>query len=127
MSDKTIVQKMLIKPGHRFALLNAPDGYAQRMSDLPEDPVLETTLHGLADVIQCFITRKTQLEETLPALKAALTPQGILWMTYPKLTSKLAGDINRDTIYRYALTPGLQGVAMVAIDDDWSAPRAKIA
>jgi hypothetical protein len=126
MSDKTVVQKLLVKPGYRFLLLNAPDGYPARLGELPGNVVLETTPSGQADVIQCFITSKKQLEETLPGLKAALKPGAILWLTYPKLTSKLAGDINRDIIYRYALMLGLEGVAMVAIDEDWSAQRLKV-
>lgn len=126
MSDKTAVQKMLIKFGDRFLLLNAPPGYAERLSDLPEGVAIETTLSGQADAIQCFITSKKQLEETLPGLKSALKPGGILWITYPKGTSKLAGDINRDSINAYAATLGLQGVAMIAIDDDWSALRLKV-
>jgi hypothetical protein len=35
-------------------------------------------------------------------------------------------DINRDTINAYAASLGLQGVAMISIDDDWSALRLKI-
>jgi len=35
-------------------------------------------------------------------------------------------DINRDTINAYAGSLGLQGVAMISIDDDWSALRLKL-
>ncbi len=125
MSEKTIVQKMLIKKG-RFLLLNAPPGYAARLTDLPAGVVVDTTLSGQAEVIQSFITSKKQLESELAAIKAALKPGGILWITYPKLTSRLAADINRDTINAYAATLGLQGVAMIAIDDDWAALRVKV-
>jgi hypothetical protein len=125
MSDKTVAQKLLLKPGYRFLLLNAPDGYAQQMGELPSNVVLETTPSGQADVIQCFITSKKQLEETLPGLKAALKPGAILWLTYPKLTSQLAADVNRDSINTYAQTLGLQGIAIIAVDDDWSALRVK--
>ena len=34
-------------------------------------------------------------------------------------------DIDRDDIWAYGLTIGLQAVAQVAIDDDWSAMRLK--
>ena len=128
MSGKTLVQKMLIKPGQRFLLLNAPPGYQARLSDLPAGVIPETTLSsGQADVIQCFITSRKQLEDMLIGLKAALKPGGVLWITYPKVTSRLASDINRDTINAYAPTLGLQGVAMIAIDEDWAALRLKIA
>jgi hypothetical protein len=35
-------------------------------------------------------------------------------------------DIHRDTINAYAQTLGLQGVAMISINDDWSALRLKL-
>jgi hypothetical protein len=38
----------------------------------------------------------------------------------------MKGDINRDTITAYAETIGLEGVAIVSIDEDWSALRLKI-
>jgi len=126
MSDKTLVQKMLIKKGQRVLLLNAPEGYAARLTGPPEGVVIETTLSGQADVVQYFVTSKKQLESKLAAVKTALKPGGILWITYPKLTSKLAADISRDAINAYAATLGLVGVAMVAIDEDWAGLRVKV-
>lgn len=126
MSDKSIAQKLLIKPGERFVLLNAPAGYAAQMGDLPTGVVPETTLSGQAESIQSFVTSMQQLKDTLSGLKAALKPGGKLWLTYPKLTSRLKSDLNRDTINAYAQTLGLTGIAMIAIDDDWAALRVKI-
>jgi hypothetical protein len=61
----------------------------------------------------------------LGKLKSLLTPGGMLWVTYYKGTAKTKTDINRDSINAYAQTIGLQGVAMISIDDDWSALRLK--
>jgi hypothetical protein len=47
-------------------------------------------------------------------------------VSYPKGTSKVNTDINRDTIGLYAQSIGLQPVAMISIDDTWSALRLKI-
>jgi hypothetical protein len=55
---------------------------------------------------------------------------GLIWVTYPKGTSKLAKegnvDINRDSIWKYGDEIGLTGVAMISIDDTWSGFRMKI-
>ena len=59
-------------------------------------------------------------------LKAGLKPKGLLWITYPKGAAKIKSDITRDRIWRYAKTGGLDGVAMVAVDDTWSAMRLKL-
>jgi hypothetical protein len=49
----------------------------------------------------------------------------MLWVSYHKGTSKVKTDINRDTINAYANSLCLQGVAIISIDDDWSALRLK--
>jgi hypothetical protein len=80
---------------------------------------------GAIDLIQVFLTSKQQLEAQLSGLKKVLTPNGLLWVTYPKGTSKVKTDINRDSINTYARSLGLQGVAMISIDDTWSALRLR--
>jgi hypothetical protein len=127
MSNKTVVQKMRIKEGQRFLLLNAPQGYQALLSDLPRDVSLTTALSGTFDVIQCFVTSRSELEETLADLKTALSSKGILWVAYPKGTSSIETDINRDIIREYAETVGMKAVAIFSIDDDWSSLRLKIA
>jgi hypothetical protein len=49
-----------------------------------------------------------------------------MWVTYHKGTSKVKTDINRDTINAYVHSIGLEGVAMISIDEDWSALRLKL-
>lgn len=79
-----------------------------------------------ADIIQLFVTSRSDLEKNLGKLKTLLALSGALWVTYPKGTSKIKSDINRDTIYEYAQSIGLQGVAMISVDETWSALRLKI-
>ncbi len=125
MSEKSLAQKLAIKPGSKFMLVNAPSGYTTQMGDLPEGVMLLSDSSSLVDCIQVFIANRAELEAQLPALSRLLPPKGMLWVSYHKGTSKLKTDINRDTINAYANTLGLQGVAMIAIDDDWAALRLK--
>ncbi len=62
----------------------------------------------------------------MPAAKRRLAPGGLLWVTYAKGGSPLASDVNRDVIISIALRFGLQAVAQVAVDSDWSAVRLKV-
>ncbi len=78
------------------------------------------------DVIQVFVETKEQLERELPRLKPKLAQKGMIWVTYPKGTSGQQADINRDSIAAYAETIGLEGVAIVSIDDVWAALRLKV-
>ena len=126
MSDKSIAQKLLIKPDSKFLLINPPAGYLAQLGQLPKGTIILSDSSCLVEVIQVFVVNRTELEAKLTRLKELLAPKGILWVTYHKGTSKVKTDINRDTINAYAASLGLQGVAMISIDDDWSALRLKI-
>ena len=126
MSDKSIAEKLLIKPGRTVLFVNAPPGYRTRIGALPPNATILKAVGAPADVIQVFVKSRAELEAELPKLKRALAPNGLLWVTYAKGTSKLKGDINRNSIAAYAHTIGMEGVAMISIDDDWSALRLKV-
>lgn len=125
MAEKTLVQKLLIKPGKSVRFVNAPRGYDALLGPLPEKTVRVGHPTEKVDFIQAFIENREELEETLPSLIDTLKPNGILWVTFHKTTARFRTDINRDSINAYAKTIGLQGVAIVAVDENWSALRLK--
>ena len=126
MSDKSIAQKLFIKPGNKFLLIDPPAGYLAQMGEFPEGTIILSDSSCLVEVIQVFVTNRAELIEQLPRLKQLLAPKGMIWVTYHKGTSKVKTDINRDTINTYAHTIRLEGVAMISIDEDWSALRLKL-
>ena len=80
---------------------------------------------GTADVVMMFSMNRKELERDLPLAKERLGDKGSLWVAYLKQTASKATDINRDTINAYLKEHGITGVAMISIDGDWSALRAK--
>jgi hypothetical protein len=126
MSKKSIAQKLSIKPGNKFLLINPPQGYLARMGALPERTLILSDSSCKVEVIQVFIANRAELETQLPRLKELLASKGMIWVTYHKGTSKVKTDLNRDTINSYAHSIGLHGVAMISIDDDWSSLRLKL-
>jgi phosphoserine aminotransferase len=78
-----------------------------------------------ADVILLFAADRKQLDSALPSMLAKAPKNAIIWIAYPKLTSKLAGDLSRNLIHARAAEAGLDTVSQIAIDDDWSAMRVK--
>ena len=125
MSQRTVAQKLLIRENYRVLLVNKPEGYVQVLGKLPLGVVIvEKPVKGV-DLVQVFLTSKRELVDCLSKTVPLLAENGLLWVTYPKGSSKIRGDVNRDVIREYAQTVGLQAVALVAIDDVWSALRLK--
>jgi hypothetical protein len=117
MSDKTAAQKLLFKTDYKILLLNGPAGYESMLGTLPPGLTISTKPSGQVDLIQVFISSRKELVDQLEGLKRLLKTNGLLWVSYPKGTSKIKTDINRDSINEYAKSIGLQGVTMVSIDD----------
>lgn len=126
MAEKSVAQKLMIKEGRSVLLVNPPAGYDALLGDLPPQVTLETQTDAPVDIIQVFVSNRQELEEQLPRLKPLVKPKGMIWVTYYKGTSKTKTDIHRDTIAAYARSLSLEAVAMIAIDEDWSALRLKV-
>jgi hypothetical protein len=127
MSDRSIAQKLLIKPGNRFLVLNPPKGYLNTLGTLPENVTILKEPTPPIDVIQVFVANQKELENNLKKLKPILSPKTIFWVTYLKGTAKIKTDINRDTIRTYAESLGLIGIFIFSVEEDWSALRLKMA
>jgi hypothetical protein len=127
VAEKSVAEKLLIKEGYAVLIVNEPEGYRALLGSLPQKVTVVTKPGGQFDLVQFFVTSGKDLVAHLEGFKKGLKPKGLLWVTYPKGTSKVKADINRDSIRDYAHSVGLEAVAMVSIDDTWSALRLKAA
>ncbi|MDB5439194.1 MAG: hypothetical protein JWM33_1621, partial [Caulobacteraceae bacterium] len=78
-----------------------------------------------AEVILAFARNRIELEPLLAGPITMGRRDAILWVAYPKLTSALASDLSREVVRLAADGSGLETVAQIAIDQDWSAMRLK--
>jgi hypothetical protein len=124
--DKFPIEKMYLREGYRALLVAEPPGYRRQLGRLPKGVVLLSSSGGQADWIQVFVRSRKDMERRLPGLRRRLAANGLLWISYAKGGSDLATDVNRDVIIAYAPSIGLQTVAQVSIDQDWSAVRLKV-
>ena len=111
--------------------MHAPDGYLDQLSgresDGPRDAAIAQQLDDGPpfDFIQVFVTRRDELLAIGRQVRGALKPGGVLWISYPK-GKALPTDLNRDVVRLAAAEVGLEVVSQVAIDDVWSALRARV-
>lgn len=123
MAEKTLAQKLGIKPGYRLLVMNAPEGFSERLQPLPEDASLETTPGKNFDAVLVFVRSKAEIDAYAPAAAGAIRFDGLLWFAYPKRTAKIPTDIHRDVGWDALDGLGFMGIAQVAVDDTWSATR----
>lgn len=123
MPDKTAPQKMYVKNARAVAVLNDGGEHGALLAQLPAEKRVGE--NDSADWLLVFARSRAELEQHLPAAQARLAPGGAVWVAYRKGGSKAGSDIRRDDIRAYAQALGLDSVAMVAIDGDWSALRLK--
>ena len=119
--DETLVKKLLLKPGMRAMVINAPAGYLDRITPLPEGVTLVD--QGPADWVQVFLSDKAEVDALAPRGIEAVKREGVLWLCYPKGGVKAGTDINRDKGWDVVIRAGWGGVTQVAIDEQWSALR----
>ena len=130
MTQKSAAQKMMLKPGRSVRLINPPPNVFELLGGLPDGVTLVDNSAGagsllMADIIVLFAANRSELEALLPGARAALNPQGFVWVVYYKGTSRIKTDINRDSINAYAHSLGLEGIAIISINEDWSGLRLK--
>ncbi len=70
-----------------------------------------------------FINNNKEFLSFLETWLKNVEPDSVLWFAYPKGTSKIKTDINRDTIRRTGEEFGITTVTAISIDDTWSALR----
>jgi len=119
-SGTPLVKKLGLKENTIFSALNSPVKYVDLLGHLPRNSKESKTLkHGI-DFIHFFTQSKSELAKTFPKLKKALTQDGILWISWPKGTSKIKTDVNENIAREIGLENGLVDVKVCAVDDVWS-------
>ncbi len=120
-SGRPLVQKLGIKKGDVLALLNAPDDYDLLLGKLPEGAVVAREPEGRLDLVQLFVTERASLEREFPRLKVRLERDGMIWVSWPKASSRRRTDLSDSVVREVGLKNGLVDVKVCAIDDSWSA------
>ncbi len=125
-SGTPLPRKLGIKAGARVAFARAPAGFADRLGDLPPGVRIRARVRWPLDVIVFFTVRRAELEGRIEGLRAALVPDGALWIAWPKRASGVVTDVTEDVIRDIALPLGLVDNKVAAIDDTWSGLRLVI-
>ena len=119
-SGKPVVQKLGIKPGFCIFVGQAPRAYGDVVGELPDDVTIASRLKAPLDMVHLFAIEAKGLAEKLRSCRAAIDPDGMIWVSWPKKASGVATDLTENVLRDTALPLGLVDIKVCAIDDIWS-------
>lgn len=119
-SGKPLVQKLGIKPGHRAYVADAPEDYLDLLAPLPPGVIWKKAARGPIDFAHLFVKRRSDLERRFPRVAAHMAEGGMIWISWPKKSSKVPTDVTEDVLRDVVLPTGWVDVKVAAVDDVWS-------
>jgi len=119
-SGKPLSQKLGIKPGFRIFADSPPKPYRDLVSELPDEAKVVTRATASLDMIHLFATEAAGLAGKLKRFRAAIAPDGMIWVSWPKKTSGVATDLSEGVVRETALALGLVDVKVCTVDEIWS-------
>jgi hypothetical protein len=90
-------------------------------SSHPPAREISTALRGKFDWIQIFVKKKAELDKPAPKAAKALKADSLLWISFPKGTSKIQTDLTRDKGWEVVRDLDLKWMTLVSVDETWSA------
>jgi hypothetical protein len=118
-----IARKLGLNPGMRALVIAPPPGYLKLLAPLRDGLNVSSRAAGMYPFVQVFATRLSEISRSARRFSKHAAPNALVWISYPKKTSKVAGNLSRDVIREAMSAAGWRSVSIVAIDEVWSALR----
>jgi len=118
MSESALARKMKLRSNLKAAVINAPQNYVKV---LKHDTALSPTLRGKFNWIQIFVRTKAELQALAPKAARALRPESMLWISFPKESSRIQTDLTRDKGWESLQKLELKWITLVSVNEAWSA------
>jgi hypothetical protein len=117
-SGTPLPKKLGIKAGFHVQLANVPpEVCAELKTALAECAHAKS---GALDFIMFFTKSREELAKEFPRLAKLLAPAGMLWVGWPKKSSRLAEDVDENVVRDTGLAAGLVDVKVCAVTEVWS-------
>ena len=122
-SETSLLQKLGITEGTRMTTVQAPADFRENLGDLPLAVEWANRVRSPLDLIVAFYLDHETLKANLSGLLAAMTPEGAVWIAWPKKASGVSTDLDGDAVRALLLKTGWVDNKVCAIDDTWSSLR----
>jgi bacteriocin resistance YdeI/OmpD-like protein len=116
----TTSQKLRIKENFTLLTINAPADFERNIGKVPKRVKISSDTKTYNQV-HWFVKNKEQLNKELDKVLKLVKDDVILWIYYPKGTSKLQTDLTRDKGWENLLKHDELGwISLISFDDTWS-------
>lgn len=119
-SGTPLARKLGIREGCRLWTGNASAAYRDWLAPLPPGVQLVERLDATVDLAHLFTARRAELDIELRNARRVLAPTAMLWISWPKKSSKVPSEVTEETIRELALPLGFVDVKVCAVDEVWS-------
>jgi hypothetical protein len=126
-SGTPLWKKLGYKNGMSAYVDGGPNNYISLLA-LPADVAVTWLRSSKSDMefVHLFATSAPNLKRKLESYRKKIVPGGMIWVSWPKKTSRVKSDITEDTIRDVALPMGLVDVKVCAVDKVWSGLKLMI-
>ncbi|HET6996287.1 MAG TPA: YdeI/OmpD-associated family protein [Chitinophagaceae bacterium] len=117
----SISEKLRIKSKDVLLTLNAPADFKKGLKDLPSGVKITDSGKEYAQV-HWFVSTQAQLQKELSKVMKLVKPGIIVWVYYPKISSGLQTDLNRDKGWDCLMKEGdkLTWISLISFNETWS-------
>lgn len=117
---KALLSKLKYKEGYSVCAINLPEYLSPVFSEHTGD-----SKGNAYDFIIVFVKDCAELNHFAPQALEKAHSLSIIWFCYPKQSSGVKTDLNRDAGWQVIKDAAYRPVAQCAIDSTWSATRMK--
>jgi hypothetical protein len=124
--SQTIFDKLQLKNEKTILIQGLPSSIEKQFVKLSFAKNLTPLLRSRKlDFALIFAVNELQLNGILQDIMPALKEETKFWVAYPKATSKIVTDLNRDSSWHKLTTAGFESGEQVALDHVWVAVNFK--
>jgi hypothetical protein len=117
-SKTPLATKLGIKPDSVVLTSGAPANYHDLIGNT--EATFASRLGKNIAIVHLFTTRKSELAKSLRIYREKLSPNAVVWVSWPKKSSKVPTDITEHTIREVALPMDWVDIKVCAVTDIWS-------
>jgi hypothetical protein len=121
---QTVFEKLQLKEEKNLLVQGLPSSIEKQFAKISFSKSVTPLLKSRKiDFALVFAINQNQLTSIMQDVLPAMHCEGKLWIAYPKATSKIVSDLNRQCTWACLKTKGFESVQETELDHVWTAVR----